>query len=167
MWRSRRASISSPSPCLNSHICAVVVQGRAACSLSDCLVITYDSSVVQLTGDKPREMRSIPVYDTGMDTVTAIDARPRRSKRGRHPDKALSAVLRAAGTARRRTACSSTSEGTRSFQRLVIRGMRDGTRECRARLFGRSPQAGSWSATPLLTSAESRAFPPLPMQPGA
>ena len=39
-------------------------------------------------------MRSIPVYDVGMDTVSRIGAKPRRTKpRGRHPDKALSAAF--------------------------------------------------------------------------
>ena len=76
-------------------------------------------------------MRSIPVYDTGMDTVIGIAAPPRRTKpRGRHPDKALSAAfIRSAPPGRHADGNGLflyvKPEGTRSWiQRLVIRGRR-------------------------------------------
>ena len=66
-----------------------------------------------------------------MDTVTTINARPRRSKpRGRHPDKALSAAfIRSAPPGRHADGNGLflyvKPEGTRSWiQRLVIRGRR-------------------------------------------
>ena len=66
-----------------------------------------------------------------MDTVTAIDARPRRSKpRGRHPDKALSAAFIRSTPPGRHADGNGLflyvkPEGTRSWiQRLVIRGRR-------------------------------------------
>ena len=76
-------------------------------------------------------MRSIPVYYTGMETVTSIDAQPRRTKpRGRHPDKALSAAfIRSAPPGRHADGNGLflyvKPEGTRSWiQRIVIRGRR-------------------------------------------
>ena len=76
-------------------------------------------------------MRSIPVYDKGMDTVIGIAAAPRRTKpRGRHPDKALSAAfIRSAPPGRHADGNGLflyvKPEGTRSWiQRLVIRGRR-------------------------------------------
>ena len=76
-------------------------------------------------------MRSIPVYDTGMDAVTRIAAAPRRTKpRGRHPDKALSAAfIRSAPPGRHADGNGLflyvKPEGTRSWiQRIVIRGRR-------------------------------------------
>ena len=76
-------------------------------------------------------MRSIPVYDVGMATVTRIDAKLRRTKpRGRHPDKAHSAAfVRSAPPGRHADGNGLflyvKPEGTRSWiQRLVIRGRR-------------------------------------------
>ena len=76
-------------------------------------------------------MRSIPVYDVGMATVTRIGAKPGRTKpRGRHPDKALSAAfIRSAPPGRHADGNGLflyvKPGGTRSWiQRLVIRGRR-------------------------------------------
>ena len=76
-------------------------------------------------------MHSIPVYDTGIDTVIRIGAAPRRTKpRGRHPDKALSAAfIRSAPPGRHADGNGLflyvKPEGTRSWiQRIVIRGRR-------------------------------------------
>ncbi len=76
-------------------------------------------------------MRSIPAYNTGMETVIVARPKPRRTKpRGRHPDKALSAAfIRSAPPGRHADGNGLflyvKPEGTRSWiQRLVIRGRR-------------------------------------------
>ncbi len=76
-----------------------------------------------------RAIRSVPVYDMGMESGYTTENRPRRTKpRGRHPDKALSAAfVRSAPPGRH---CDGQGlylvvqpTGTRSWvQRLVIRG---------------------------------------------
>ena len=119
-----------------------------------------------------------------MDTVSTATAKPRRTKpRGRHPDKALSAAfIRSAPPGRHADGNGLflyvKPEGTRSWiQRLVIRGRRRemglgsvalvSLAESRELALANRKLARSRAATPLLTSAESRAFRPLPKRPGA
>ena len=119
-----------------------------------------------------------------MDTVTSLDAKPRRTKpRGRHPDKALSAAfIRSAPPGRHADGNGLflyvKPEGTRSWiQRLVVRGRRRemglgavtliSLAEAARRVVEqkRGGWRGRWHAQNWLRSLERYAFPRIGSRP--